>query len=275
MAYGGGEPNWKGGMVGIVFVILAELVIVLFNDYADRQADAIHRRYFPELLDPRVITEKWLRPSSVLWGGIIALMGLVVLGLYLVHLGQRPWALHLFGTGFALIWIYSFPPLKLNYRGFGEILEGVGVGLLLPFTGFYLACGKWQEFSFLYSVPIMLLALVSALASGLKHEPGDRVSGKKTWTVRYGARATRGLILGLQLSAVIFCVVLSMVLGGSIWLQLFGVLGPLWGIHQGRFGHQQADFRNLILLKEYKKTLSRGYHLTCIGLILGFFTHNI
>jgi 1,4-dihydroxy-2-naphthoate octaprenyltransferase len=269
MAYARGHHFAWGILAAVVlFVLLAELVIVLLNDYADREADAVHRRLFPQLLDPRVITETWLRPASVLFAGALGVAGLAVLGFLLGHLGQRPDALYLFGAGLALVWVYSFPPVKLNYRGFGEVLEGAGVGLLLPLTGYYLLSGEWARFSFVHSMPIGLLTLVSALASGLKHEPGDRASGKQTWTVRYGAGSTRRLILGLQLGAVVSCLGLGVVWGWSIWLNLFGVLGALWAIRQGGIWRHRADYKDLPALKVYKQTLNRGYHLTCLGLVL-------
>lgn len=276
MAYASGYPlDWDVLAGGGLFILLAELAVVLLNDYADRKADAVHRRLFPELLDPRVITEAWLHPVSVLFAGIFAAAGLAVLGVVLAYLGQRPWAFYLFGAGLVLVWAYSFPPFKLNYRGFGEVLEGIGVGLLLPLTGYYLCTGEWTRFSFVHSVPVLLLALVSALASGLKHEPGDRASGKQTWAVRYGAGSTRCLILSLQLGALVSCLGLGVVWGWSLWLNLFGVLGALWAIRQSKAWRNRADYRDLTALKAYKQALNRGYYITCLGLMLDFLSRGL
>ena len=40
---------------------------------------------------------------------------------------------------------YTLPPLRLNYRGGGELLEMLGVGLALPLYNVYLQAGAMAD----------------------------------------------------------------------------------------------------------------------------------
>ena len=82
---------------------------------------------------------------------------------------QRPFVPYLGLAGLVVFAAYSFAPLRLNYRGGGEILEVVGVGILLPLTGYYIAAGSLPTDNGHLLVPLALYALVCALASGLNH----------------------------------------------------------------------------------------------------------
>ena len=103
----------------------------------------------------------------------------------------------------AIFLAYTFPPLKLNYRGGGEWLEGLGVGVALP--AFHLALqGGALWVRELWLLPgWCLLALACAVASGLSDEQSDRRGGKRTYAGEYGNRAARALIERLVLVACI------------------------------------------------------------------------
>jgi 1,4-dihydroxy-2-naphthoate octaprenyltransferase/chlorophyll synthase len=107
-------------------------------------------------------------------------------------------------AGLALLGLfvaYSFAPLRLNYRGGGEWLEGLGVGLALPWFQLYLQAGQaWARE--LWLLPgFVLLALASAVASGLSDEQSDRRGGKRTYVSEYGNPAARALVERLVLGA--------------------------------------------------------------------------
>ena len=45
-----------------------------------------------------------------------------------------------------LLWLYSFKPVRLSYRGGGEILQALGTALVLPLLGFYAQSGSLAPF---------------------------------------------------------------------------------------------------------------------------------
>lgn len=251
------------------FLICVQLYIVLLNDYADKDADALHSQHFPGLIDQRVISEGKIREQHILWAGLGAAFAIIALAFYLSSIG-RTHAFFLLGGGLLTFWAYSFPPVRLNYRGFGEVLEALGVGYILPLTAYYVLVGEYGSFATLLVAPILLLALAGALASGLKHEPADRLTGKKTFCVLCGAPVTVDLIVGLQSAAVSVCLWLFlegiydfMVLAGGVVIAGYFMLRAF-------SLRKTAHFENLAGLKKFKSALVKASLATHVGLFLNF-----
>ena len=202
----------------LLFAAMLLAAIVLLNDWADRDVDRIKRRLVPEG-SPKTIVDGILPAPVVLRVGLAAAVGTQLFGgLGAVLLG-RPGAALLGLLGLGLFIAYSLPPLRLNYRGGGELLEAFGVAIALPLQGLLLQLGAARALSSLGLIlPILLgfwgLAFASAVASGLSDERSDREGGKRTVVGALGNPAARRLLetaLGL---------------GAGIWL-LSGALERL------------------------------------------------
>src|SRR5690606_20868138 len=156
---------------------------------------------FPDDCSPKTIPDQLLPASAVLGAGLAA--GFAALGLaFYAQLALERAALGWAGLGLLVIFlVYSFPPLRLNYRGGGEWLEGFGVGVALPCFQLFLQSGEiWVRE--LWLLPgFCVLALASAVASGLADEQSDRRGGKRTYASEYGNRAARALVERLVLAA--------------------------------------------------------------------------
>lgn len=200
---GMGRIDPLGILVGFVFTLLHLSFLVLLNDWADRDVDAIKRRLYPEACSPKTIPDDVLDASSVLIGGVGAgVLALAVAGLAEVVL-DRP-GLMLGGAGCLLLLVlYSLPPVRLNYRGGGEVLEMLGVGFFLPWWNAYVQGGEAMPAGLVVLPAYTLLCLASALASGLADEESDRLGGKRTFTTLFGPVAVRqaaeGLVVGAML----------------------------------------------------------------------------
>ncbi len=194
-------------VVAHAFGVCDHLFIVFTNDVADRDADALNTSPTPFSGGSRVLQEGALRPRQLAIAALVAaatlVLGSVAAGIAL----DRPW-LPLFAlAAIALLAAYSLPPLRLSYRGYGELLQGLGVGLVLPLLGFYAQAGTldapWPAFA-----PLVLFAFVSNILTALPDAPADRLAKKASWPVRRGEPAARrdalilsgvGLLLASQL----------------------------------------------------------------------------
>ncbi|HLT35478.1 MAG TPA: prenyltransferase [Enhygromyxa sp.] len=187
--------------LGLGFTICELLFVVFLNDWSDRRVDRIKRQMFPDDCSPKTIPDQLLPASAVLGAGLAA--GFAALGLaFYAQLALERAALGWAGLGLLVIFlVYSFPPLRLNYRGGGEWLEGFGVGVALPCFQLFLQSGEiWVRE--LWLLPgFCVLALASAVASGLADEQSDRRGGKRTYASEYGNRAARALVERLVLAA--------------------------------------------------------------------------
>jgi len=189
--------------LGLASTLSLLLSVVLLNDWGDRRVDRIKRQMFPDGCSAKTVPDEILPASAVLAAGLVSAASFVGVGFYAqLELGRAPlgWASL---AMLALFLSYTFPPLRLNYRGGGEWLEGLGVGLILPL--FHMA--MQADLGLLWSRGLwllpghLLLALASAVASGLADEQSDRRGGKRTYVSEYGNQAGRALVERLSLAA--------------------------------------------------------------------------
>jgi 1,4-dihydroxy-2-naphthoate octaprenyltransferase len=212
-----GRFSWSlFGVIGLLGV-LNQLFIVFANDFADREADALNPS--PTIVSggSRVIQEGKLAPQALRKAAWLMLGAMLVLafGVALTH--GRWWLPPLVLGGAALLWAYSFPPLRLSYRGYGELLQGLGVGVVLPIIGFYVQAGSFAALPWLGLLPSFLLGYVSNLLTALPDYPGDRAANKRTYPVRFGQFFARRHALELLALAI-----------GFGWLVVPNL--PWWGV---------------------------------------------
>ncbi|HEY8430624.1 MAG TPA: UbiA family prenyltransferase, partial [Sandaracinaceae bacterium] len=147
----------------------------------------------------RVLQERLLSPRRL--AGAAALAALALLALSgAAALAERPLTPLFAFAAIGLLAAYSFPPLRLAYRGGGELLQGLGVGLVLPLLGFYLQSGRIAGAPWPLSALLVGFGAVSNVITALPDARGDRRAGKRTWPVRRGERrAARDALLALGL----------------------------------------------------------------------------
>ncbi len=137
--------------------------------------------------EPRTV----LRVAWVFLGvGVAA--GLVLVGL------TRSLLLLVFGVaGFVLAWSYSSPPLKLSYRGIGELSTFLAFGPIMT-VGATLAFGTAGiTASFLASLVLGFLAAAISFSRYFPNEEEDRAKGKRTPVTLLGRRRATSLLVVL------------------------------------------------------------------------------
>lgn len=182
-----------------LFGVFDQLFIVYANDLADEEGDRLNTHPTPFSGGSRVLPEGKLGRRALGRAAIamaMAMLGVCVAAAVWLH---RPGAPIAWGLSVMLLWAYSYPPLRLSYRGYGEIAQGFGVGVLLPLFGFYLQCGDLRGFPWLLLVPSFGLAFASNISTALPDRVADEAVHKSTWPVRYGD--TRAQKHSLQLIA--------------------------------------------------------------------------
>lgn len=189
------------GAVGLLGV-LNQLFIVFANDFADREADALNPSPSVVSGGSRVIQEGKLAPEALRKAAWLMLGALLVVAGVLALVHQLWWLPALVLGGAALMWAYSFPPLRLSYRGYGELLQGLGVGVTLPVIGFYAQAHGFAGLPWLGLFPCFLLGYAGNVLTALPDYPGDRAANKRTYPVRFGQFAARRH--ALELLAVAF-----------------------------------------------------------------------
>jgi 1,4-dihydroxy-2-naphthoate octaprenyltransferase/chlorophyll synthase len=212
------RPSATAALLGAAFTVLDLAFIVLLNDWGDRNVDAIKRRMFPEGCSPKTIPDGILPAGSLLAAGLAAGAGAAAVAFVAEDVVGRP------GLGTAglfclfLFVAYTLPPLRLNYRGGGELVEAFGVGVVLPWLHAYLQGGELLPPLLVLLPGSALLAFSSAVASGLGDEMSDRAGGKRTVATLLGNRIARALVEGSLLLGALAILAAAFVPGGpAVW----------------------------------------------------------
>ena len=185
------------------FSVLDQLLIVFANDYADRDTDTLARTLLSG--GSGVLVDGSLAPSALRRAALCA--GLGLLGLGIVLLGQRPWLLAGCVSAIVLLQLYSYRPVRLSHRGGGEWLQGLGIGVVLPWVGYYLLRGD-PRVPLAVLLPMLLFGVAGNITTAMPDIESDRAAGKRSLPVRVGEGRGRLLGVGFFLAA----------MGSAAWL---------------------------------------------------------
>lgn len=188
-----GAFSWRSAALVHAIGLLDHLVIVFTNDLADRETDADNQTYSLVSGGSRVLVEGALSPRAVGRAAWLAVAGLLALGLGWAP--QRPALAWLVPAALALIWAYSCPPLRLSYRGGGEWLQALGLGVVLPLIGYVGQAGSLAAMPWDALLPLLLLGLGGHVVTALPDRPSDARAAKRTIPVRIGLAPARWLAL--------------------------------------------------------------------------------
>jgi 1,4-dihydroxy-2-naphthoate octaprenyltransferase len=133
-------------------------------------------------------------------------VGAGIVGLVLLALRPSPALLAIGIGGFIVSIGYTAPPLKLVYRGLGEIAVAVGFGPLMLLGGYVVQTRgalAWEPF--VASLPIALLVMLILYVNEIPDRRGDARAGKRTLPVRLSKPT---VIAGYRVSAVAAYVIL-------------------------------------------------------------------
>lgn len=196
-----GAFAWSGFGLALAFGLLDHAFIVLMNDVADEAADRFGATKTLVSGGSRVLVEGRLSRRAMRRAGVTAGAALPLLGAWQLARGQGPWVLVGAALAVALLWAYSFPPLRLSYRGHGEWLQAAGVGAVLPAVGFALQAGSLHGLPVEALLPSVALGHAGNLLTSLPDFEGDRAAAKGSHPVRTSPAHTRSVALATSIGA--------------------------------------------------------------------------
>lgn len=184
---------------------LDHLFIVFTNDYADREGDAKNANPTFFSGGSRVIPEGLLTPTQLKRAAIGVGVLLVAASGVAGFLVDRPLLPAFALAAIAILVAYSLPPMRLSYRGYGELAQGLGVGLVLPLMSLYVQTGDLEHVPYDAFGPLVLLGFASNILTALPDVEADRAVGKASWPVRRGeAKARRDALVFLGIGLLLF-----------------------------------------------------------------------
>jgi 1,4-dihydroxy-2-naphthoate octaprenyltransferase len=184
----GASSSFPRLLIGYLIILLAQLSISFSNDYFDIEVDKLGT---PTLFSggSRILVENPALRKSALWIALALNVCSVIVGvLFQQHYSYPIWFLGIVVAINIIGWLYSAPPIKLAYRGFGELLTALSIGFFVPVIGYLVARGYLNDEGRLFTIPLVLYALVTILLVELPDMEADRLGQKKTWVAQKGRR---------------------------------------------------------------------------------------
>jgi 1,4-dihydroxy-2-naphthoate octaprenyltransferase len=191
---------------GILFFI--EIAASFANDYFDYEADKHNKQFgfsggsgvllnYPELL------------PFAKWASVIMFISAIVLtGIFVVISSFPLWGIGYIGLAVFFCWFYTAPPLRLVYRGLGELPHFLA-GVMFPGWGYFILTGMITVDLLIFAVPFGLLGLTVILNFEIPDMEADINGGKRNLIVMKGRYFSFKIIFLLYLITFIYFFILA------------------------------------------------------------------
>ena len=184
--------HWDLFFLTILGASLIHIATNMLNDYFDYKSgnDLMVKHQNPFAGGGRILTAGLISPSKHLAVSLSSLVIGCLIGFYLILAQALTMLLWLGLVGVISAYFYVGPPLKLAYRGVGEIIVGLNFGPIMTLGSYYVLTGSWSLAAltkpFLASLPIGLLIAAVLWINEFPDVDADRAVGKKTLVLRLG-----------------------------------------------------------------------------------------
>ena len=202
-----------------VLFILAALGMValhaganMANDYFDHKSgnDWLNKNVTPFSGGSQLIQQGLLSPISVLIAALIALSIGAVTGVVILLMTRSLFILALGLAGLLGGFFYTAPPVRLGYRGIGEIVIGFLFGLLPVYGSYYLQTRSVDVEPLVPGLIVAILIFLVIFVNEFPDVPADSAVGKKTLVVLLGEGPAAWCYRFILLAS--YCIVIVMML---------------------------------------------------------------
>jgi 1,4-dihydroxy-2-naphthoate octaprenyltransferase len=192
IAFGTGNPiDLTSLVLSFITMMLVSVSVHYANEYADYQTDALTTRTLYSG-GSGVLSSGRIPRKVALQAAVSTLLLGIGIEIGAVFLGIHPWlALSLLLIGTFGGWMYSLPPLKLAWRGWGEFDNAFLGANILPTFGYTTLSGVFNFWVVLACVPFTLLAFNNLLAVTWPDRKADAQAGKRTLATQWSPKRLR------------------------------------------------------------------------------------
>jgi 1,4-dihydroxy-2-naphthoate octaprenyltransferase len=187
----------------------AHLSVSFSNDYFDREADRIAIQTPFSGGSGVLVQHPELSKFALRFAIFLVAISIAIAVLFDLIYAYGPSFLALVAFGSLLGWFYTAPPVKLAYRGLGEVSTILGTGLIMPVMGYFVMAGRIDSNIVALSFPLMCYALLFILSVELPDVEVDRLGGKRNLLTFKGWRAGIELSVVATVAATLFFIALA------------------------------------------------------------------
>lgn len=180
--------DWVLFLWGLIAIALLEAATVFSNERLDLATDRANANYGPFTGGSRVLVDGKIDPSRLRFATGLLLIGVLAVAALVLTLAPAPWVTALWMSIAAVTTLgYTAAPLKLSYRGLGELdVAFTHSALVVVLGGLLQGATLFEPVLWLVSAPLALAILPSIILAGVPDRPADESVGKRTLAVRFG-----------------------------------------------------------------------------------------
>jgi len=183
----GYEFNLLIFLLGFIIIFLMYASASYINDYYDFEADK-HNRQFGFSGGSGVLQQYPELKERTRYLAFIFILISILLTVFLAIFTFIPlWSIVFIGVGAFFSWFYSAPPIRLSYRGVGEIPHFIA-GLLNTAWGYLLITGTIDMILIIFAIPLSLHLLCVILIFEIPDKEADIHGGKTNFIVKHGRK---------------------------------------------------------------------------------------
>jgi 1,4-dihydroxy-2-naphthoate octaprenyltransferase len=204
----GVEYSFSKFIFGYSIFVTAHLSVSFSNDYFDRKSD---RNSVKTAFSggSKVLVENPELERLALIFAITLLSSSIVINALFTLFYTYPFWFFVFGlVGGFIGWFYTAPPLKLAYRGLGEISTMLAVGFFMPGMGYFVASGRIDTLFQSFILPLSCYGLLFILTVELPDVESDTAAQKKNLIVKWGRNAGKRVSFVVALVGTILLIML-------------------------------------------------------------------
>lgn len=191
-----------------LFAFIMQIDANFINDYFDfKKGTDREDRLGPE----RACAQGWITPEAMKLGIAVTSLLACLAGLPLLFYGG--YALIIVGV-LCILFAFLYTTW-LSYQGWGDVLVVLFFGVVPVGFTYYLQTGNWTWSTTLTAVACGLVTDTLLMVNNFRDRVQDYISGKRTFVVRWGARAGALAYLILGFAPSLSCI--ALVLKGYVW----------------------------------------------------------
>ena len=191
---------------GILFII--EIAASFANDYFDYEADKHNRQFGFSGGSGVLLTYPELLPFAKWTSVTLFILSFFLTGLFIIFTSFPLWALAYIGIAIFFCWFYTAPPLRLVYRGLGELPHLIA-GIMFPGWGYFILTGTLTPDLVIFSIPFGFLGLTVILNFEIPDMEADIHGGKQNLIVIKGRYFSFLIIFLLYLVTFFYFLILA------------------------------------------------------------------
>jgi len=175
-------------LLGYLIILPAHLSVSFCNDYFDVDVDKHGNQSLFSGGSGILVEQPQLRKPALRIAITLNLCSVGLGILFMLKYSYPFWFLAYVVASNLIGWIYSAPPIKLVYRGYGELLTAFTSGCIVPGMGLLIVSGNINSDGLLFMIPLTLYGLVFILSVEIPDMEADCLGDKKTWVAQKGRR---------------------------------------------------------------------------------------